>query len=98
METSLISSVKALADSSIFSLPSTYYETLPSCYEKTLNNPTEQEDSIPVIDFSLLTSADPEQRSKVVQDIGKACREWQGFMVYIYIYTYFCLHAVYIPS
>ncbi|CAL5414994.1 unnamed protein product [Camellia sinensis] len=40
-----------------------------------------QEEAIPTIDFSLLTSGDPVQRSKVIQDIGNACRDWGFFMV-----------------
>ncbi|XP_042947662.1 2-oxoglutarate-dependent dioxygenase 19-like isoform X1 [Carya illinoinensis] len=39
------------------------------------------EDSIPTIDFSLLTSGTPEQRSKIVNDLGKACRDWGFFVV-----------------
>lgn len=38
-------------------------------------------DDIPVIDFSLLISDDLNQRSKCVNDLGKACREWGFFMV-----------------
>ncbi|KAK3230963.1 hypothetical protein Dsin_002844 [Dipteronia sinensis] len=38
-------------------------------------------DTIPTIDFSLPTSGSPEQRSNVIQSIGKACREWGFFMV-----------------
>ncbi|KAJ4822025.1 hypothetical protein Tsubulata_001599 [Turnera subulata] len=36
---------------------------------------------IPTIDFSILTSGTPDQRSKVIQDIGNACAEWGFFMV-----------------
>ncbi|KAG2680222.1 hypothetical protein I3760_11G088000 [Carya illinoinensis] len=42
------------------------------------------EDSIPTIDFSLLTSGTPEQRSKIVNDLGKACRDWGFFVVIKY--------------
>lgn len=38
-------------------------------------------DSIPTIDLSLLTSSNPDQRSKAIQDLGKACEEWGFFMV-----------------
>lgn len=38
-------------------------------------------ETIPTIDFSLLTSGTPDQRSKAIQDIGNACREWGFFMV-----------------
>ncbi|EEF48570.1 2-oxoglutarate-dependent dioxygenase 19 [Ricinus communis] len=39
------------------------------------------EETIPIIDFSLLTSGTPEEHSKVIQDIGNACQEWGFFMV-----------------
>ncbi|KAA8536418.1 hypothetical protein F0562_028896 [Nyssa sinensis] len=42
-----------------------------------------EEDPIPVIDFSLLTSGNPDQQSKFIQDLGKACEDWGGFMVMI---------------
>ncbi|KAI3803162.1 hypothetical protein L1987_31311 [Smallanthus sonchifolius] len=41
----------------------------------------EVQDSIPVIDYSLLTSGVANERSKVVQDIGKACEDWGCFML-----------------
>lgn len=41
----------------------------------------EPEEVIPSIDLSLLTSGSPDQRSRVVQQIGYACREWGFFMV-----------------
>jgi isopenicillin N synthase-like dioxygenase len=36
---------------------------------------------IPVIDFSLLTSGDPDIHAKTVRDLHKACVEWGFFMV-----------------
>ncbi|KAK9078904.1 hypothetical protein SSX86_002963 [Deinandra increscens subsp. villosa] len=41
----------------------------------------EVQDSIPIIDYSLLTSGTANERSKVVQDIGKACEDWGCFML-----------------
>ncbi|GAB2267992.1 hypothetical protein Dimus_002969 [Dionaea muscipula] len=38
-------------------------------------------DSIPVIDFSLLTSGNPIQRSKTIRDLHHACQEWGFFTV-----------------
>ncbi|GFY89426.1 hypothetical protein Acr_06g0013660 [Actinidia rufa] len=35
----------------------------------------------PIIDFSLLTSRDPNQRSKVIQDLNKVCQDWGFFML-----------------
>ncbi|KAL8235061.1 hypothetical protein R6Q59_021161 [Mikania micrantha] len=39
------------------------------------------QDSIPIIDYSLLTSGTANERSKVVQEIGKACEDWGCFML-----------------
>ncbi|KAF3445958.1 hypothetical protein FNV43_RR11135 [Rhamnella rubrinervis] len=41
----------------------------------------DQEVVIPIIDFSLLTCGNAEQRSKVIEDLGNTCREWGFFMV-----------------
>ncbi|XP_010272964.1 PREDICTED: protein DMR6-LIKE OXYGENASE 2-like isoform X2 [Nelumbo nucifera] len=41
----------------------------------------EAEEVIPTIDFSLLKSGTPEQRSSTIRDLGKACQEWGFFMV-----------------
>ncbi|GLT64750.1 hypothetical protein SLA2020_372220 [Shorea laevis] len=70
--------IKALAESgSLASVPSSYIFT---------NDPLDQavsdpEESIPIIDLSLLTSGSPDQRSKAIRDLGKACQEWGFFMV-----------------
>ncbi|XP_027120059.1 2-oxoglutarate-dependent dioxygenase 19-like [Coffea arabica] len=37
--------------------------------------------SVPVIDFSLLSSTNPDERAKVILDLGKACEEWGFFLV-----------------
>ncbi|PIA51997.1 hypothetical protein AQUCO_01000106v1 [Aquilegia coerulea] len=64
-----IGCVKDLAESSdLTSIPSKY-----SYYSTALQ--------IPTIDFSLLNSTSPDQRSKVIQDLGKACQEWGFFML-----------------
>uniref|UniRef100_A0A5B7BI18 Putative 2-oxoglutarate/Fe(II)-dependent dioxygenase n=1 Tax=Davidia involucrata TaxID=16924 RepID=A0A5B7BI18_DAVIN len=70
--------IKSLAESrDLTSIPSNYtYSTNPN--EIAGSDP---EDTIPVIDFSVLTSGDPDQRSKIIQDLGKACEEWGFFMV-----------------
>lgn len=73
--------VKELAESlDLTSIPSTYNFT-QNQHDHQAVSETDPEDSIPVIDFSLLTSSNPEQRSKVVQDLGKACRDWGFFTV-----------------
>lgn len=72
-------SVKALAESSnLTSIPSRYAFPSTSGDHAVL---TDHDDSIPIIDFSLLSSTDPDQRSKVVADLAKACRDWGFFMV-----------------
>ncbi|KAL4302970.1 hypothetical protein GQ457_10G019690 [Hibiscus cannabinus] len=38
-------------------------------------------ESIPVLDFSLLTSTDPHERSKAILELAKACQDWGFFIV-----------------
>ncbi|KAI3417895.1 Fe2OG dioxygenase domain-containing protein [Psidium guajava] len=72
-------SVKAPAESSnLTSIPSCYAFPSTSGDRAIL---TDDDDSIPVIEFSLLSSSNPDQRSKVVADLAKACRDWGFFMV-----------------
>ncbi|CAI9769206.1 unnamed protein product [Fraxinus pennsylvanica] len=69
------SGVKVLAES-------TDLRSVPSEFS-FVNEPTgSNSDSIPIIDFSSLTSGNPDQRSKVIQELGKACEEW-GFFVLV---------------
>lgn len=76
----LTTSIKALAE-----LPG--LSTVPSIYTFP-TDPNDQailsdtEESIPTIDFSLLTSSIPDERSKTIQELGKACQDWGFFMVY----------------
>ncbi|KAI8002605.1 Protein DMR6-LIKE OXYGENASE 2 [Camellia lanceoleosa] len=72
-------SVKALVDSGFHqsAIPSKFIASSSQEDDTVLS----QEEAIPTIDFSLLTSGDPDQRSKVIQDIGNACRDWGFFMV-----------------
>ena len=73
-----ISSIKAFAESNGASpIPSTYY----SLAEPRDDVAGELAASIPVIDFSLLTSDDPQIHAKAVQELGKACAQWGFFMV-----------------
>ncbi|CAL5417850.1 unnamed protein product [Camellia sinensis] len=73
-------SVKGLVDSGFHqsAIPSKFIIASSSQEDDTVLS---QEEAIPTIDFSLLTSGDPDQRSKVIQDIGNACRDWGFFMV-----------------
>ncbi|XP_030464945.1 2-oxoglutarate-dependent dioxygenase 19-like [Syzygium oleosum] len=75
-----IASVKALAESSILtSIPSHYAFTTSTSGDHVVH--PVHDDSIPVIDFSLLSSGNPDQRAKVVSDLAKACQDWGFFMV-----------------
>ncbi|GAA0163386.1 hypothetical protein Leryth_003817 [Lithospermum erythrorhizon] len=79
-------SVKVLAEiPNLNTIPSNY-----DYYSNTTNKipleehyyqGSEQEDSVPIIDFSLLTSNDPDQRSKVIQELSRACQDWGFFML-----------------
>ncbi|KAK6156807.1 hypothetical protein DH2020_011055 [Rehmannia glutinosa] len=75
-----ITSVKKLSESpNLNSIPSNYaYYTN---YPTETNIASNSDDSIPTIDLSLLTSDNPDQRSKAIQDLDKACQEWGFFMV-----------------
>ncbi|PIN04918.1 Iron/ascorbate family oxidoreductase [Handroanthus impetiginosus] len=67
--------IKVLADSSDL-------KAVPSKF-KFVNEPTGlNSDSLPIIDFSALTANDPDQRSKAIHDVGKACQEW-GFFILV---------------
>ncbi|XP_028554312.1 flavanone 3-dioxygenase 2 [Dendrobium catenatum] len=72
--------VKELADYSISgaaSLPSAYFNHCPAVAEA---EPVVNEE-IPTIDVSLLKNGTPEERSRVILDIGRACEEWGCFNV-----------------
>ena len=70
-------SVKAqLESNSLTSVPSKY--VFPKSSDDYISSESE---IIPTIDLSMLTSGTPDQRSKVIQEIGNACREWGFFMV-----------------
>ncbi|KAL2254449.1 protein DMR6-LIKE OXYGENASE 2-like [Sesamum indicum] len=73
-----ITCVKKLAESpDLDSIPSYYaYYTNPA--ETMASDP---HDSIPIIDLSLLSSDNPDHRSKAIHDLDKACEEWGFFMV-----------------
>ncbi|KAJ7958959.1 putative 2-oxoglutarate and Fe(II)-dependent oxygenase superfamily protein [Quillaja saponaria] len=75
----MFSTVKGLVESNNFtSLPPIY--VFPKKPEDSMLSTAE---TVPIIDFSLLTSAnDPDQRCKAIQDLGNACRDW-GFFVLI---------------
>lgn len=90
-----ISSAKILAESAgLTSLPSDYSFT-EDLYEPA--DPNDPHYSLPTIDFSLLTSASPQHRSKVIHDLRKVCQEWGCFTV-LYKYNklpYICFIYIY---
>ncbi|KAG6383414.1 hypothetical protein SASPL_156836 [Salvia splendens] len=71
-----ISCVKHLAESpNLSTIPTNYiYHTDPA--------ETEVEASIPVIDFSLLTSHNPLHKAKAIHDLDQACQDW-GFFILV---------------
>ncbi|TYH33459.1 hypothetical protein ES332_D13G061400v1 [Gossypium tomentosum] len=73
-----VTTVKALSElPGLSSIPSIY--TFP---KQTYHEPvSDTKEPIPTIDFSLLTSSHPGQRSKTIRELGKACRNWGFFMV-----------------
>ncbi|XP_043707906.1 2-oxoglutarate-dependent dioxygenase 19-like isoform X2 [Telopea speciosissima] len=72
-----ISCVKELVESNtlITSIPSNYI------FSTNLSDDQVVTEELPIIDFSLLTSGSPDQRSKIVHELGKACQDWGFFMV-----------------
>ncbi|KAI4299124.1 hypothetical protein L6164_032614 [Bauhinia variegata] len=70
--------VKALSESGLSSIPSSF-ASKNSLEDIPVINPPQG--TLPIIDFSLLTSTDPQQRSKTIKDLGKACEEWSFFML-----------------
>ncbi|KAJ0984651.1 hypothetical protein J5N97_003007 [Dioscorea zingiberensis] len=72
------STIKEISDSGdLSSLPSCY-----TCRGPDIDGPTEAlEEEVPIIDFSLLVGGTAKQRTQVIQDLSKACRDWGFFMV-----------------
>ncbi|KAK7250539.1 hypothetical protein RIF29_33042 [Crotalaria pallida] len=79
-------SVKSIAESpELTSTPSSYIFTTKPDHE-TVENPDDDDDvdiddPIPIIDYSLLVNGTPDQRAKVIHDLGKACEHWGFFML-----------------
>ncbi|GFY90089.1 2-oxoglutarate (2OG) and Fe(II)-dependent oxygenase superfamily protein [Actinidia rufa] len=71
-------SVKALLESSI---PCGYSNSAVLNLNEHDNIASETEESIPIIDFSLLTSSDPIRRSEAIHQLSHACQEWGFFML-----------------
>ncbi|GMI82809.1 Germination Insensitive to ABA Mutant 2, Gain-of-function in ABA-modulated Seed germination 2 [Hibiscus trionum] len=65
---------------------SVHLTCVPSSYifrdtESDLHCMLVQSETVPIIDFSLLTSHDPDQRSQIITRLRNACLEWGFFMV-----------------
>ncbi|KAF7843003.1 protein DMR6-LIKE OXYGENASE 2-like [Senna tora] len=73
------SSIKSLSESGITSIPSSFDASKNLHDLAVLDSP--QNSTIPIIDFSLLTSTNPQQRCKIIQHLGKACEEWGFFLL-----------------
>lgn len=73
-------SVKTLSESpDLTSIPSSYtFTTNPN--DEIVGDP-DDDDPIPVVDYSLLVTGTPDQRAKTIHDIGKACEQWGFFML-----------------
>ena len=58
-------------------------KALPNKYNLGDTNDTRASscESLPVIDYSALTSSDPHQRSKAVAELAEACADWGFFVV-----------------
>ncbi|XP_061362139.1 2-oxoglutarate-dependent dioxygenase 19-like [Gastrolobium bilobum] len=70
-------SVKGLVDSNCpSSIPSNYL-----CLKNPDDSILYETENIPIIDFSQLNSSNPNERSKEIQKLGDACRDWGFFML-----------------
>ncbi|XP_014517706.1 protein DMR6-LIKE OXYGENASE 1 [Vigna radiata var. radiata] len=78
-----IFSIKELAESKGDSslIPSTYHSISQLHHDDDDDDAEYLASSIPVIDFSHLTSHHPQTHTKAVQLLGKACAEWGVFML-----------------
>ncbi|KAK5770426.1 hypothetical protein PVK06_046576 [Gossypium arboreum] len=73
-----LASVKALSESpELSSIPSIYTFPKQPNHEPVSNT----KEPIPTIDFSLLTSSNLDEWSKIIRELGKAYRDWGFFMV-----------------
>lgn len=74
--------VKTLSESpNLKSIPSNYVNSSIYPSDSPASHPLDHSNSIPTVDFSLLTSNDPHQRSDAINCLNKACQDWGFFMV-----------------
>ena len=74
-----VTSVKALVESTDFSSPPSFYIFTHNLHDEPISD--DPDDSIPIIDISLLVSGTPEEQSQVIHQLSKACSDWGCFMV-----------------
>ncbi|XP_060179378.1 2-oxoglutarate-dependent dioxygenase 19-like [Lycium barbarum] len=73
--------VKILSESpNLKSIPSNYVNSAMYPSDSPASDPIDS-NSIPTVDFSLLNSTDPHQRSEAINSLNKACQDWGFFMV-----------------
>ncbi|CAN4107931.1 unnamed protein product [Withania somnifera] len=76
----MMRSVKVVAElPNLKAVPSNYYVDYHNYSSSAAINTDNS--LIPIIDFSLLSSEDPHQHSKAIQDLGRACQQWGFFML-----------------
>ncbi|OWM67921.1 hypothetical protein CDL15_Pgr010859 [Punica granatum] len=85
MATPKVSTVKTLVEKpGLTHIPPTYaFQTRSASDQEIPSNEAagEPEGPIPIVDFSLLTSGTPDQRSTIIQDLRNICQDWGCFMV-----------------
>ncbi|KAI4299128.1 hypothetical protein L6164_032618 [Bauhinia variegata] len=72
-----LTSIKTLSKSGLTTIPSSFASN--NLHDLVVVDPSEAE--IPIIDFSLLTSSNIEEKCKAIKDFGKALEEWGCFML-----------------
>ncbi|PKU64032.1 putative 2-oxoglutarate/Fe(II)-dependent dioxygenase [Dendrobium catenatum] len=78
------STAKELSDSGVAAaaFPFNYISCKPpAAAAEDDNNEAADEAQIPSIDFSLLSSRNPDNRAQIVRELGRACEEWGFFTV-----------------
>ncbi|KAK7363103.1 hypothetical protein VNO77_05233 [Canavalia gladiata] len=75
-----LKSVKSLTESpELTSIPPSYTFT-NNPHDEIVTDP-DDDDPIPIIDYSLLVNGTPHQRAKTIHHLGKACEQWGFFML-----------------
>ncbi|KAI0499107.1 hypothetical protein KFK09_020008 [Dendrobium nobile] len=77
------STAKELSDSGVATaaFPFNYIACKPPAAAAEVDDEASDEAQIPSIDFSLLSSRNPDNRAQIVRELGRACEEWGFFTV-----------------